>query len=147
MNTPSNTKSDHQPYIELVRLALQLKDIHPGATVPSLGGLRAAAITVLPPDADFEDAWHPTFADASRVELRWNEEDGWTLAAFPQDLSNGPTIWRRGFGVLLTPEEVATWLDLLLTMPSASASRDDGPYRSHQQTDRAFEADLAVYSR
>lgn len=145
MNTPSNVQSDHRPYIELVRLALQLKEIHPGATVPGLGRLRSAAMTVLPPDADFEDPWHPTFADAAHVELRWNEEDGWALAAFPHDISNGPTTWHRGFDVLLAPEEVATWLDLLLTMPSASASREDGPYRSHQQPDRAFEAALAAY--
>ncbi|HTJ66702.1 MAG TPA: hypothetical protein VL551_04165 [Actinospica sp.] len=146
MNTLENTKrADHRPYIEVVRLALQLKDTHVATAVPGLGLMRSAAMTVLPPDADFDDPWHSTFADAQRVELRWNEEDGWSLAAYPQDLSKGPTIWRRGFGVLLAPDEIATWLDLLLTMPSASASREDGPYRSHQQPDRAFEAVLAAY--
>ena len=143
---PLTTHADHRPYIELVRLALLLEDVHVGVAVPGLGRVRSAAMTVLAPDDDFDDPWHPTFANAERVELRWNEEDGWSLLASYGGGQAGPTIWRRGFGVLLPPEDVASWIDVLLTMPHSSLSRDDGPYRSHQQPDRAFEAVLAAYA-
>ena len=142
---PQRTQADHRPYVELVRLALLLKDVHIGVPVVSPGRLRSAAMTVLPPDEDFDDPWHPTFANVERLELRWSEEDGWSLLAAYLRGQAGPTIWRRGFGVLLAPEEVAGWLDVLLTMPHAAPSREDGPFRSHQQHDHAFEAALAAY--
>ena len=142
---PQRTQADHRPYIELVRVALLLKDVHIGAAVFRPGQLRSAVMTVLPPDEDFDDPWHPSFANAERVELRWNEEDGWSLLAAYLRGQAGPTIWRRGFGVLLPPEEVTSWLDVLLTMPHASLSHEDGPFRSHQQHDHDFEAALAAY--
>jgi hypothetical protein len=144
---PQRTQTDHRPYTELARLALLLKDVHIGAPVFRPGRVRSAAMTVLPPDADFDDPWHPTFANAKRVELRWSEEDGWSLLAAYLDGQAGPTIWRRGFGVLLPPAEVAGWLDVLLTMPHATPSREDGPFRSHQQYDHDFEAALTAYTR
>jgi hypothetical protein len=143
---PQRTQADHRPYIELVRLALLLKDVHIGVPVLSHGRLRSAEMTVLPPDDDFDDPWHPTFANAERAELRWSEEDGWSLLASYRGAKAGPTIWRRGFGVLLPPEEVAGWLDVLLTMPHATPSREDGPFRSHQRHDHTFEAVLAAYA-
>jgi hypothetical protein len=143
---PQRTQNDHRPYIELVRLALNLKDIHLGAAVTGCGRLRSAAMTVLPPDEDFDDPWHFTFASAQRLELRWDEEGGWSLLAAYADGQDGPTIWRYGFGVLLPPDEVAAWADLLLAAPNAAISREDGPFRSHQQPDHAFEATLAAYA-
>ena len=143
---PQRAQADHLPYIELVRLELLLKDVHIGVPVVTPCRLRSAAMTVLAPDEDFDDPWHPSFANAQRVELRWSEEDGWSLLAFYGDDQAGPTIWRRGFGVLLPPEEVAGWLDVLLTMPQAAPGREDGPFRSHQKPDHAFETVLAAYA-
>jgi len=149
MNTdPSQpARADHRPYIETVRVALLLKDIHVGAAVFNTGLVRSAAMTLLPPDEDFDEPWHHTFASAERVELRWTEEDGWSLLALhASGDATLPTIWRPGFGVVLPPDEVTAWLALLLTMPIASASREDGPYRSHQRRASAFEAALAAYA-
>jgi hypothetical protein len=139
--------TDHRPYIETVRIALLLKDIHVDAATFTSGRVRSAVMPLLAPDDDADEPWHPTFTDAQRVELRWNEEDGWSLLAL--HASGGahlPTIWHPGFGVVLPPDEVTAWLALLLSMPSASASREDGPYRSHQQPDTAFEAALTAYA-
>jgi hypothetical protein len=143
---PQRTQADHRPYIELVRLALLLKDVHLGVPVASPGRLRSAAMTVLPPDEDFDDPWHYTFASASRVELRWDEEGGWSLLSSYTEGQQGPTVWRYGFGVLLPPDEIAAWIDLLLVAPNAAISREDGPYRSHQKPDQTFEAVLAAYA-
>ena len=140
-------KADHRPYIETVRVALLLQDLHVGAADFKSGPVRSAAMTMLPPDDDFDDPWAHTFAHAERVELRWNEEDGWSLLAIhPSDGQYLPTIWHRGFGVVLSPGEICAWLGLLLTMPALSSSQEDGPYRTHQAHDAAFEAYLATYA-
>lgn len=143
---PQRAQADHRPYIELVRIALNLRDIHLGASVTGAGRLRSASMTVLPPDDDFDEPWHPTFTNTERLELRWSEEDGWSLLASYRSGQAGPTIWRRGFGVLLPPEEVVGWLDALLYVPHAISSREDGPFRSHQHSDHTFEAFLAAYA-
>ena len=139
------SKADHRPYIEQVRLALLLKDVHIGVPVLSIGRLRSAAMTVLPPDEDFDAPWHPSFAGVERVELRWNEQDGWLQQAAYLSGQAGPTIWRHGLAVLPPPEQVVGWLGLLLTKPQAPPGRVDGPFRSHQELDHDFEAALAAY--
>jgi hypothetical protein len=142
-----STTVDHRPYIETVRVALLLNDIQVGTATFNTGQVRSAAMTVLPPDDDFEEPWAHTFARAEHVALRWNEEEGWSLLAM--HVSDGkplPTIWRRGFAVVLPPDEVCAWLALLLTMPALSSSQEDGPNRSHQCRDPAFEASLAAYA-
>ncbi len=145
-DSPSS-KTDHRPYIETVRVALLLQDLHVGVAVFNPGRVRSAAMTMLPPDDDFDDPWHHTFARAERVELRWSEEDGWSLLAMHASGDKHlPTIWRHGFGVMQSPTAICTWLALLLTMPGVSASREDGPYRTHQKHDPAFEASLAAYA-
>lgn len=141
------THADHRPYIETVRVALLLRDIRVGAATFNTGRVRSAAMTLLPPDDDFDEPWHHTFTSAQFVELRWNEEEGWSLLALhPADAALLPTRWRHGFAVILPPDEVSTWLALLLTMPGVSSSREDGPYRTHQMPDPAFEASLAAYA-
>lgn len=143
-----SAKADHRPYIETVRVALLLKDIHVGAATFSTRRVRSATMTLLAPDDDFDEPWHYTFARAERVELRWSEEDGWSLLALHADDERSlPTIWRRGFGVVLPPDEISAWLAVLLTMPALSSSQEDGPYRSHQQHEPAFENALAAYAR
>lgn len=140
-------RADHRPYIETVRVALLLRDIHVGNAVYSTGRVRAATMPLAAPDEPADEPWHPTFTGAQFVELHWTEEEGWSLLALH---ASGdvllPTMWRPGFGVVLPPDEMTAWLVLLLTMPSASASRDDGPYRSHQRPDPAFESALAAYA-
>ncbi|MEZ0109296.1 hypothetical protein ABH920_003306 [Catenulispora sp. EB89] len=140
-------RADHQAYIEAVRVALLLEDIQVGDATFNAGAVRTAAMTLLPPDDDFDEPWHHTFASAERVELRWNEEDGWSLLALHRsDDKNLPTIWRPGFGAVLPANEIRTWLALLLAMPGVSPSQEDGPYRSHQTDDPEFEASLAFYA-
>lgn len=140
-------QADHRPYIEAVRAALLAEDLHVGVAHYTSGKVRAAAMTLLPPDTDFDEPWHPTFAAAAeRVELHWNEEDGWSLLALHTvDGRCLPTIWRHGFGVVHPPATLCTWLALLLTMPVVCGSREDGPYRTHQTHDPVFEASLAAY--
>lgn len=141
------TTADHRPYIETVRVALLLKDIQVGTATFNSGQVRSAAMTVLPPDDDFDDPWAHTFASAEHAALRWNEEEGWSLLAMhASDGKSLPTIWRRGLAVVLPPEEICAWLALLLTMPALSSSQEDGPYRTHQTHDPAFEASLAAYA-
>ena len=145
--SPHRDRADHRPYIETVRVALLLKDIQVGAATFDTGRVRSAAMTLLAPDDDSDEPWHPTFTSAHFVELRWNEQDGWSLLALhAADAALLPTVWHRGFGVLLPPEEISAWLAVLLTMPALSSSQEDGPYRSAQQHDPAFEAALAAYA-
>lgn len=139
--------ADHRPYIETVRVALLLKDIQVSTATYNTGRLRSAAMTLLPPDDDFDDPWAHTFARAEHVALRWNEEEGWSLLAMhTSDRTSLPTIWRRGFAIVLPPDEICAWLALLLTSPALSSSQDDGPYRTHQRRDPAFEAALTAYA-
>jgi hypothetical protein len=140
-------KADHRPYIETVRIALLLDYIHVGAAHFNPGRVRAAAMSLLPPDDDVDEPWHHTFTSAERVELRWTEEEGWSLLALhASDDKHLPTIWRYGFAVVLPPDEIHAWLALLLTMPGVSPSQEDGPYRTHQTHDPAFETLLAAYA-
>jgi hypothetical protein len=142
-----NRKADHRPYIETVRVALLLDDIRVGEAAFNTRTVRTASMTLLPPDDDFDETWHYTFASAERLELRWTEEDGWSLLALHTSGGKSlPTIWRPGFGAVLPANEVRTWLAVLLAMPGVSPSQEDGPYRSHQTDDPAFEASLAFYT-
>lgn len=143
-----HSHTDHRPYIEAVRAALLLKDISVGDAAFNTGRVRSATMPLWAPDEDFDEPWHFTFTSAESVELHWTEEDGWSVLALHSDAGRLlPTIWRRGFGALLPLDEVAAWAALLLTMPIAVSSREDGPYRSHQQYDSAFEAALATFAR
>ena len=140
-------RADHQAYIEAVRVALLLEDIDVGAAAFNTRTVRSATMPLLPPDDDVDGPWHHTFASAERVELRWTEEDGWSLLALHAgDDKRLPTIWRPGFGAVLPANEIRTWLSVLLAMPGVSPSQDDGPYRSHQMDDPEFEASLAFYA-
>ena len=102
-------KADHRPYIETVRVALLLEDLHVGVANFNPGTVRSAAMTMLPPDDDVDDPWAYTFARAERVELRWSEEDGWSLLAMhASGEGHLPTIWRHGFGVMQSPAAICT---------------------------------------
>ena len=142
-----DTRADHRPYVEAVRVALLLDDIQVSDATFNTGTVRSATMTLLPPDDGFEEPWHHTFTSAERVELRWTEEDGWSLLALhARDGKRLPTVWRPGFGSVLPANEIRTWLAVLLAMPGVSPSQDDGPYRSHQADDPAFETSLAFYA-
>ena len=142
-----STRADHQAYIEAVRGALLRDDIHVGAATFNTGTVRSATMPLLPPDDDIDEPWHQTFTSAEHVELRWTEEDGWSLLALHTSRRRRlPTIWRPGFGAVLPANEIRTWLAVLLAMPGVSPSQDDGPYRSHQTDDPEFEAALAFYA-
>jgi hypothetical protein len=140
-------RADHQAYIEAVRAALLLDDIHVAAAIFDTSTVRSATMPLLPPDDDFDEPWHHTFTSAEHVELRWTEEDGWSLLALHARRGRRlSTIWRPGFGAVLPANEIRTWLAVLLAMPGVSPSQDDGPYRSHQSDDAEFEAALAFYT-
>ena len=123
------------------------EDIRVGDAAFNTGTVRSATMTLLAPDEDFEGTWHHTFASAENVELRWTEEEGWSLLALHTSGDRRlPTIWRPGFGAVLPANEICAWLAVLLAMPGVSPSQEDGPYRSHQTDDPAFEASLAFYA-
>lgn len=116
---------DRQRYVETVRATLFLYDIDVGTAAfsPGHGHVHSAAMTLLPPDDDFDGPWHHTFTSAQFVELRWDEREGWSLlalhAAGPALL---PTAWHKGFPSL-APEEICSWLAALLVGPTVSAAR------------------------
>lgn len=140
------TTADHRPYIETVRVALLLKGIQVGTAAFNAGQVRSAAMTVLPPDDDFDEPWAHSVATAEHVALRWNEEEGWSLLAMhASDGTSSPTIWRLG-PVVLPFDDICAWLAALLTAPALSSSQEDRPYRAHQRRDPAFEACLADYA-
>ena len=140
--------ADHRPYIETVRVALLLDDIRAASATFGNSRVRTAAMTLFLANDDSDEDWHYTFTSAERVELRWSEEEGWSLLALHAADDGGrlPTIWRYGFGAVLPPEEIRAWLAVLLTMPGFSPSQEVGPHRSHQHADAAFEASLASYA-
>lgn len=150
MNTTQSelTKTDHRPYVEAVRAALLADDIRVGAAIFSTGAVRSAVLPLLAPDDDADEPWHPTFSGAERVQLRWSEEDGWSLLALHSlgEDKQLPTVWHHGLGVVHTPEAVRAWLALLLTAPAFAASRDDAPYRTHQHHDPDLDSALTAYA-
>ena len=140
-------KTDHRPYIEAVRAALLAEDINISVAMFSTRAVRAATMPLIPPEDESDETWHHTFVGAERFELRWTEEDGWFLLALHASGDRRlPTIWRCGFGGVLPSAEIRTWLAVLLAMPGISPSQEDGPYRSHQTHDPAFESSLAFYA-
>jgi hypothetical protein len=140
-------KAAHRPYIEAVRVALKSVGIDVGAATFNTRSVRTAVMTLFPPDDGFDGTWHDTFASAVRVDLCWTEEDGWSLLVLHATGGKRvPTVWRPGFGAVLPANEIRTWLSVLLAMPGVSPSQDDGPYRSHETDDPAFEASLAFYA-
>jgi hypothetical protein len=115
-------RTDHRPYVETVRAALLLENIQAGTASYNSGRVRSAVMTLLSPDPDFDEPFHPTFASAAYVELRWNEEHGWSLMALhASGKIHLPTLWRAGLGAVAPPDEVACWLAQLVRTPCAAS--------------------------
>jgi hypothetical protein len=154
VNLPASSdltgRADHQPYIEAVHAALAAKDIHVGDVTYSRPTVRMRSATlhlVPPPEGDPEaEPWHGTFTDALEVLACWTEKSGWFLVA--PSIRHGNRVaspWPMGLCVLPTPQEVADWLDLLLTT-AVAASQEHRPYRSVLIADPAFERSLTAYA-
>jgi hypothetical protein len=79
--------------------------------------------------------------------MRWDEENGWSLG-LRRDLATGAVLnpVYKGLGVLPDPEDVASWVVVLLTHPELTPSREDHPFRDSGDADYEFEAQLARYA-
>jgi hypothetical protein len=78
--------------------------------------------------------------------LGWDEENGWSLGLRRDPVT--PAVLSpvyKGLGVLPDPDDVASWVVILLTHPGLTPSREDHPFRDHVVEDPEFEAQLARY--
>lgn len=141
-------RADHRGYIDAVCQALTAAGIGVGKRAFGEGRVRTATVHLIPPpEGDPEvESWAQTFTSALNVLLCWSEEQGWFLVA--PTVRGGNRVaspWFKGFGVLPPPDDVATWVELLLMMPHSTVSMDDGPYRQAAHADPDFEARLAAF--
>jgi hypothetical protein len=133
---------DHSAYIAAVRHHLETQDI---ATVDvrisvSPEGRREAVMRLVPDDSA------PVGQVPLDVSVRWDEEYGWSLLARYDSAPPVPgSPVHKGLAVLPDPDDVATWVVVLLARPDVTPSREDGPYRDRSSADPAFEAQLAHY--
>jgi hypothetical protein len=142
VSEPARSFTGHFAYINAVHDCLQERDIRVSATMEVTSrGPRNAQLRLRPaPDA---------FADPVPGEafLYWDEENGWSLGLRhdPATLAIvSPTF--KGLGLLPDPEDVASWVVVLLTHPELTPSREDHPFRDHTVDDPEFEAQLSQYA-
>ncbi|MCU4750308.1 DUF6292 family protein [Streptomyces sp. G-5] len=74
----------------------------------------------------------------------WDEVYGWK-AMVPA--ASGTSDWFMGMSIIPAPIKVATWAEMVLLHPELTPSREDGPSRSPEDQDPAFESLLANYRR
>jgi hypothetical protein len=139
---PKRIHAGHAAYINAVHRCLRERDVSVSATLPvSSHGPRHAALH-LRPDSD-------AFAGPVSQEafLAWDEENGWSLGLRrdPATLAILNPVF-KGLSVLPDPDDVASWVVVLLTHPELTPSREDHPFRDHAVEDPEFEAQLARYA-
>ena len=141
MGQPERVRADHAAYIGAVHRCLQERDVSVTTTSTGSHGLRNAELH-LHPDVD-------AFADPVPEEafLAWDEENGWSLGLRrdPKTLAVVSPVF-KGLSVLPDPDDVASWVVVLLTHPELTPSREDHPFRDHAVEDPGFEAQLARYA-
>ncbi|TLQ38937.1 DUF6292 family protein [Streptomyces marianii] len=132
-------RADHQPYVQAA--VAEIEDT--GLTV--LGhavtgrppAVRTAVVTLEPPDSG------PYADEEEELELVWDEAFGWMLR-LPADA--GTSDWFMGEDLVPAPGRVARWVDMVLSNPGLTPSREDGPQRLPESDDEAFEARLSAYA-
>jgi hypothetical protein len=79
--------------------------------------------------------------------VTWDEENGWSMAERRGQESTGtlgPVY--KGLDIVPDPEDVAVWVEVLLSHPGVTPSREDHPFRDSFIDDPAFEEQLSRYS-
>jgi hypothetical protein len=142
VSEPARSYTGHSAYIGAVRDRLQERGVRVSAIMPvSSRGPRNAQLRLRPALDAFAD---PVPEEAF---LYWDEEDGWSLGLRrdPATLAIVNATF-KGMGVLPDPEDVASWVMVLLAHPELTPSREDHPFRDHAVEDPQFEAQLARYA-
>ncbi|MFI9311260.1 DUF6292 family protein [Streptomyces triculaminicus] len=132
-------RTDHRPYVQASVTAIE--DI--GLTV--LGhaitgrppAVRTAVVTLAPPESG------PYADEEVDLELAWDEAFGWVLR-LPAEA--GASDWFMGEDLVPSPGRLARWVDMVLSNPGLTPSREDGPQRLPESDDDAFEARLSAFT-
>jgi hypothetical protein len=134
-------RADHAAYISAVQRGLEEREVIVTLTrTGSSQGVRNAELHLrLVPDMTATPVPEEAF-------LAWDEENGWSLGLRrePVTLAVLSRVY-KGLGVLPDPDDVASWVVVLLTHPELTPSREDHPFRDHAIDDPEFEAQLARY--
>jgi hypothetical protein len=134
-------RAGHAAYIGAVQRGLEEREVTVTLTrTGSSQGVRNAELR-LRPVADMTATPVP-----EEAFLGWDEENGWSLGLRrdPVTLAVVSPVY-KGLGVLPDPDDVASWVVVLLTHPELTPSREDHPFRDHAVEDPEFEAQLAWY--
>ncbi|MFD5565536.1 DUF6292 family protein [Kitasatospora griseola] len=135
----ASDRADHQPYVQSAAAAIE--GIGLTVTGQAVTGrppaVRTAVVTLAAPDSG-------PYADEDDLELVWDEAYGWVLH-LPAEA--GFSNWFMGEDLVPSPERVARWVDMVLTSPGLTPSREDGPHRLPENDDEVFEARLAAGAR
>jgi hypothetical protein len=131
----------HAAYIDAVHRCLQRREVN--VTLARTGrhqDVRHAELHIRPaPDMVATPVPDEAFLD-------WDEENGWSLGLRrdPASLAIVSPVY-KGLSVLPDPEDVASWVVVLLAHPELTPDREDHPFRDHAVEDPEFEAQLARY--
>jgi hypothetical protein len=141
MGEPGPVRAGHGAYIAAVRCGLEERDVDVASARIGDLGVRTAELHICPASGEFAV---PAPAEAF---MHWDEENGWSLG-LRRDLASGAVLnpVYKGLGVLPDPEDVASWVVVLLTHPELTPSREDHPFRDSADADHEFEAQLAQYA-
>ncbi|MFJ8896686.1 DUF6292 family protein [Leifsonia sp. NPDC102414] len=135
----TNSRTDHQPYVQAV--VAEIEDI--GLTVAGHAvtgrppAVRTAVVTLEVPDSG------PYADEDDDLELVWDEAYGWVLH-LPAEA--GTSDWFMGEDLVPAPGRVARWVDMVLSNPGLTPSREDGPQRLPESDDEAFETRLSAFA-
>jgi hypothetical protein len=134
-------RAGHAAYVGAVQRGLEEREVIVTLTrTGSSQGVRNAELH-LRPDPDMTATPFP-----GEAFLDWDEEKGWSLGLRrdPVTLAVLSPVY-KGLSVLPDPDDVASWVVVLLAHPELTPSREDHPFRDHAVEDPEFEAQLARY--
>lgn len=132
-------RTDHQPYIDAAVAAIAEAGLNVAghAVTGRPPAARTAAVMLEVPDSG------PYADEDDDLELVWNEAYGWVLH-LPAEA--GISDWYMGEDLVPAPARVARWVDMVLSHPDLTPSREDGPQRLPESDDEAFEARLSAFA-
>lgn len=133
------SRTDHQPYVEAAVAEIEAIGLSVAghAVTGRPPAVRTAVVTLEPPESG------PYADEEQDLELVWDEAYGWVLR-LPAEA--GTSDWFMGEDLVPSPGRVAHWVDMVLSSPGLSPSREDGPQRLPEADDDAFEARLSAFA-
>lgn len=133
------SRIDHQPYIQAVVTAVETigTAVLGHAVTGRPPAVRTAVVTLAPPEIG------PYADEDDGLELVWDEAYGWVLH-LPAEA--GTSDWFMGEDLVPAPARVARWVDMVLSNPGLTPSREDGPQRLPESDDEAFETRLSAFA-